>query len=136
MNTIEAAPKPRTRERRPLWHHLYFWVLVGITIGIIIGFAAPETGAGMKWLADLFIKLVKVVIAPTTSMVFLLFPFPIPAPVFAVLYLLASSLMMRRGDHVAHEAHIGGAIAGFALAGLLFEPGFEPLIAALRQLAS
>jgi len=77
-----------------------------------------------------------VVIAPTTSMVFLLFPFPIPAPVFAVLYLLASSLMMRRGDHVAHEAHIGGAIAGFALAGLLFEPGFEPLIAALRQLAS
>ncbi len=44
--------------------------------------------------------------------------------------------MMRRGDHVAHEAHIGGAIAGFALAGLLFEPGFEPLIAALRQLAS
>lgn len=65
MNTIEAAPKPRTRERRPLWHHLYFWVLVGITIGIIIGFAAPETGAGMKWLADLFIKLVKVVIAPT-----------------------------------------------------------------------
>jgi membrane associated rhomboid family serine protease len=77
-----------------------------------------------------------VVIAPTTTMVFLFLPFPIPAPIFALLYLVASSLMMQRGDHVAHEAHIGGAVAGFALAGLLFEPGFAPLLDAVRQLAS
>ncbi|WP_043445463.1 C4-dicarboxylate transporter DctA [Halotalea alkalilenta] len=60
-STLAAAP-PR---RRPLWHHLYFWVLVGIAIGILIGFFLPEVGSQMKWLADLFIKLVKMVIAPT-----------------------------------------------------------------------
>ncbi len=58
----EAAP---LRRKKPLWHHLYFWVLLGIAIGIGIGFLAPELGSRMKWLADLFIKLVKVVIAPT-----------------------------------------------------------------------
>jgi len=55
-------PRPRTK---PLWQHLYFWVLLGIASGIVIGLLAPETGANMKWLADLFIKLVKMVIAPT-----------------------------------------------------------------------
>ncbi len=47
-----GAPAPR---KKPLWHHLYFWVLLGIAAGIVIGLAAPETGAQMKWLADLFI---------------------------------------------------------------------------------
>ncbi|HRN61562.1 MAG TPA: C4-dicarboxylate transporter DctA [Luteimonas sp.] len=62
-----GSPTPGVvrRNRKPLWHHLYFWVLLGIAVGIAIGVFAPETGAKMKWLADLFIKLVKVVIAPT-----------------------------------------------------------------------
>ncbi len=60
------APSPGpVAPRKKLWHHLYFWVLLGIATGIVIGLAAPEVGAQMKWLADLFIKLVKVVIAPT-----------------------------------------------------------------------
>ena len=66
--TNSAATEVRqqsTRRRKPLWHHLYFWVLVGIAIGIVVGVFAPELGARMKWLADLFIRLVKVVIAPT-----------------------------------------------------------------------
>lgn len=58
------ATEPQSR-RKPIWHQLYFWVLVGIAIGVFIGIYAPETGAKMKWLAELFIKLVKVVIAPT-----------------------------------------------------------------------
>ncbi len=62
--TSVQAPAPMPR-RKPLWHHLYFWVLAGIATGIVIGLVLPETGAQMKWLADLFIKLVKVVIAPT-----------------------------------------------------------------------
>jgi membrane associated rhomboid family serine protease len=36
---------------------------------------------------------------------------------------------MRRGrGSISHEAHIGGAVAGFVLAGLLYEPGFGPLL--------
>ncbi|UNK43534.1 cation:dicarboxylase symporter family transporter [Luteimonas sp. S4-F44] len=61
----DATLRTAVRPRKPLWHHLYFWVLLGIAAGIVIGLAAPQVGAQMKWLADLFIKLVKVVIAPT-----------------------------------------------------------------------
>ncbi|WP_103501380.1 C4-dicarboxylate transporter DctA [Streptomyces sp. SM14] len=53
------------KQKKRIYQHLYFWVLLGITIGIFIGLFAPGVGADMKWLADLFIKLVKVVIAPT-----------------------------------------------------------------------
>ncbi|WP_337244912.1 cation:dicarboxylase symporter family transporter [Luteimonas sp. gir] len=61
----DATLRTPVRPRKPLWHHLYFWVLLGIAAGIVIGLAAPQVGAQMKWLADMFIKLVKVVIAPT-----------------------------------------------------------------------
>ncbi|MEU4803226.1 C4-dicarboxylate transporter DctA [Actinosynnema sp. NPDC023587] len=55
----------RTRERKPVHRHLYFWVLVSIVLGVIVGYAFPAQAAGLKWLADLFVALVKVVIAPT-----------------------------------------------------------------------
>ncbi|MFC7326353.1 C4-dicarboxylate transporter DctA [Marinactinospora rubrisoli] len=57
----DATSGPRKR----FYHQLYFWVLVAIALGIIVGVAFPAQASGMKWLADLFIKLVKVVIAPT-----------------------------------------------------------------------
>jgi len=62
---MSQAPASQPSARKPLWHHLYFWVLVGISTGILIGVLAPSVGASMKWMADLFIKLVKLVIAPT-----------------------------------------------------------------------
>ncbi|MGY0232018.1 C4-dicarboxylate transporter DctA [Longispora urticae] len=51
--------------RRPFYRHLYFWVLVSIALGIVVGLAFPQRAAELKWLADLFIALVKMVIAPT-----------------------------------------------------------------------
>ncbi|UED83388.1 C4-dicarboxylate transporter DctA [Streptomyces profundus] len=63
--TNEPAQQAPTAKKKKLYHHLYFWVLLGISIGIVIGLVAPGVGADMKWLADLFVKLVKVVIAPT-----------------------------------------------------------------------
>src|SRR5277367_3686487 len=43
---------------------LYFQVLVAITIGILLGWLAPQTGAAMKPLGDGFIKLIKMIISP------------------------------------------------------------------------
>jgi membrane associated rhomboid family serine protease len=74
------------------------------------------------------------VIAPSSSMFLLFVPIPVPAPIFAVLYLAMSSLLMQRGDHIAHEAHLGGALAGLALAGLFFDRGFAPLVRAVTRL--
>ena len=50
--------------RSPFWQHLYFQVLVAITLGALIGHFWPETGESLKPLGDGFIKLVKMVIAP------------------------------------------------------------------------
>ncbi|MET0361608.1 MAG: C4-dicarboxylate transporter DctA [Sphingobium sp.] len=46
------------------WRHLYVQVLIGITLGILLGAVSPATGAAMKPLADAFIKAIKMVIAP------------------------------------------------------------------------
>jgi aerobic C4-dicarboxylate transport protein len=43
---------------------LYVQVLIGIALGVILGFAAPEYGAAMRPLGDGFIKLIKMLIAP------------------------------------------------------------------------
>ncbi|BCS55294.1 dicarboxylate/amino acid:cation symporter [Geobacter sp. SVR] len=46
------------------YQHLYFQVLTAISIGVLLGHFAPETGAAMKPLGDGFIKLIKMIIAP------------------------------------------------------------------------
>jgi aerobic C4-dicarboxylate transport protein len=43
---------------------LYVQVLIAITIGILLGAFAPQTGAAMKPLGDGFIKLIKMIISP------------------------------------------------------------------------
>ncbi|MBT9385036.1 dicarboxylate/amino acid:cation symporter [Pseudooceanicola sp. CBS1P-1] len=54
-----AAPK-----HIPFYRHLYFQVLIAITIGALLGHFYPQTGEAMKPLGDAFIKLVKMIIAP------------------------------------------------------------------------
>ena len=75
-----------------------------------------------------------VVIAPEAEFFLFFLPIGIPAPAFGLLYLVISSMMTGRGDHVAHEAHIGGAVAGLVMAGVLYGPGFRPLIRAVSRL--
>ncbi len=50
--------------KRSFAHSLYFRVLVGILLGVVVGLLAPEQGAKLKPLADGFIKLVTMTIAP------------------------------------------------------------------------
>ena len=49
---------------RPFWRTLYFQVLVGIALGVLVGWLWPETGQALKPLGDGFIKLVKMIITP------------------------------------------------------------------------
>jgi len=50
--------------RRPIYTRLYFQVLVGISIGVVLGALRPDLGAAMKPLGDGFIKLIRMIIAP------------------------------------------------------------------------
>jgi aerobic C4-dicarboxylate transport protein len=61
----DTATAPRTtRPKKPVYTQLWFWVLIGIAAGILVGLLAPGVGRNMKILADLFIQLIKVVIGP------------------------------------------------------------------------
>ncbi|MBS4213565.1 MULTISPECIES: dicarboxylate/amino acid:cation symporter [Neobacillus] len=46
------------------FRNLTVQVIIGIILGIAVGFLFPEFGAKLKVLADIFIKLIKMVIAP------------------------------------------------------------------------
>lgn len=43
---------------------LYFWVLVAIFVGAILGAAVPEQAVKLKLLADLFIQAIKIIVVP------------------------------------------------------------------------
>jgi aerobic C4-dicarboxylate transport protein len=51
-------------QRAPIYRSLYFQLLVAIVAGIVVGWTAPDFGAALKPLADAFITLIKMVIAP------------------------------------------------------------------------
>jgi aerobic C4-dicarboxylate transport protein len=53
-----------TSAGKPFWRTLYFQVLVGIALGILVGWLLPDWGRALKPLGDGFIKLVKMIISP------------------------------------------------------------------------
>jgi aerobic C4-dicarboxylate transport protein len=55
---------PSQSERKPLYAHLYFQVLLAIGIGVVLGSFFPATATAMKPFGDGFIKLIKMMIAP------------------------------------------------------------------------
>lgn len=75
-----------------------------------------------------------IVLLPGMRIYLLIVPVPIPAPLFAVGYIVVSTYLMRRGKgHISHEAHLAGAFCGLILAGLLSREGFSPLLDQLRS---
>ena len=75
-----------------------------------------------------------IVVDPGMSLYLFFIPYPIPAPLFAVVYILLSTYFMRRGEgHISHEAHLAGAFAGLVLAGLLAPGGFSRLLQELQS---
>jgi aerobic C4-dicarboxylate transport protein len=51
-------------KHRPWYKVLYIQVLIGIIIGVIIGIVSPKTGTALKPLGDVFIGLIRMMIAP------------------------------------------------------------------------
>jgi membrane associated rhomboid family serine protease len=76
-----------------------------------------------------------IVLEPGMSVFFSFVPVPIPAPIFAVAYIALSIFAaQRRVGNVGHEAHIGGAVTGFLLAGVMSPDGFGPLAAGFSRM--
>lgn len=51
-------------DRAPIYSHLYFQVIVGILLGVAVGYLSPAKGAALRPLGDGFIKLIRMMIAP------------------------------------------------------------------------
>jgi aerobic C4-dicarboxylate transport protein len=68
-STTSGAPAPGAAEepgvkRKRLYQHLYFWVLLAIVAGAVVGVVAPGFAVALKPLADGFVKLIRMLIAP------------------------------------------------------------------------
>src|SRR3954468_7628230 len=64
MEITGGAASAATAPHKKIYHHLYFQVLCAIILGVLVGYFYPEFGASLKWLGDLFIKMIKMLIAP------------------------------------------------------------------------
>jgi membrane associated rhomboid family serine protease len=76
-----------------------------------------------------------IILAPESRLALILLPIPIPAPIFAIGYIVISTFFMQRGKgSISHEAHLAGAFCGLILGGLLSRDGFRPLLFELQNL--
>lgn len=53
-----------TKPKPPLYRRLYFQVLVGIAVGVLLGHFYPALAQDMKPLGDAFIRLIRMMVAP------------------------------------------------------------------------
>jgi membrane associated rhomboid family serine protease len=78
-----------------------------------------------------------IVYFPTMRLYILPLPVPIPAVLFAVLYLGYSYYQARRSaDRINHDAHIGGALTGLAFVAITQPVAYGRLVAAIQALSS
>ena len=69
------------------------------------------------------------------SLLYLFFVIPIPAALFAVLYIAFSAAMTgKAGNRIAHEAHLGGALGGLVTTLLIRPSAWSEFIQALTGL--
>ena len=109
---------------------LYFTGLLVSNLGTTLKHRnEPEyasLGASGAILAVLFAAIVYF---PHQRLIFLYFPIPIPAPLFAVIYLVYSYWSSGRArDRINHDAHIFGALTGLAFAAVTAPEQFRDLL--------
>jgi aerobic C4-dicarboxylate transport protein len=64
MATTSEQANDTTPRRKPLYKQIYFWVLVGIVLGILVGHFFPKTGQALEPIGESFVNLITMVIAP------------------------------------------------------------------------
>ncbi|WP_083632551.1 C4-dicarboxylate transporter DctA [Bradyrhizobium sp. NAS96.2] len=65
MSTITTDGAARLDAVAAPWHaRLYVQVLIGIALGVLVGYLWPDIGAALKPLGDALIKMIKMAIAP------------------------------------------------------------------------
>ncbi|MFX8848598.1 rhomboid family intramembrane serine protease, partial [Acinetobacter baumannii] len=64
------------------------------------------------------IVFANILLDPGKSSIYMfMMPFPIPSPVYAVIYILVSYYALKRNQgNIGHDAHLGGALAGIVAA--------------------
>src|SRR6266446_3790588 len=53
-----------TRRARPIYRDLSVQILIAMLLGVLVGYLWPQSADSMKPLGDLFIKLVRMLVAP------------------------------------------------------------------------
>ena len=62
--TTPPEEKNRTGRGGRYYSKLWFWILIAIVAGILLGLLAPGVARNTKWLADTFLQLIKVITGP------------------------------------------------------------------------
>jgi membrane associated rhomboid family serine protease len=75
------------------------------------------------------IVMAAVVLRPDTSVMLFLVPVPIPGPIFMLGYAIISIVLIARKHRgrISHEGHLGGALIGLAVTGVIAPRGLDPL---------
>lgn len=63
-NRTNAGSASGAGQRKPVFRQIWFWVIVGMALGITVGAVDPQLGVAMAPLGNGFVKLISMLIAP------------------------------------------------------------------------
>jgi aerobic C4-dicarboxylate transport protein len=64
MSATTAPPIAAAKGAKPWYRQLWIQVMIGMGVGILLGWLDPDRGAAMQPLGDAFIKVIRMLIAP------------------------------------------------------------------------
>ncbi|MBI9065886.1 MAG: rhomboid family intramembrane serine protease [Salinivirgaceae bacterium] len=124
------APYVEARLGIPKFLIIYFGAIVVSSIKDLVkhkdNHAYSALGASGAVSAIIFTSIL---LNPTSKIMFILLPIPIPAVIFGLIYLAYSYYMGKKStDNIGHDAHFWGAIFGFVFPILLMPSLFSNFI--------